>query len=297
MSTSPLWAQFGLISDYLGRLIPLSGQPILVIGTARSGSSWVGDVLSQSPKLLYLREPLTQTVNLTGSKPRFQPFSGNHVPELYGEHLEHAFRGIPMFSERIVKDKKRWSLHKRFGKRILIKEVYLSSLAYVLKTYTPKVIYLLRHPAAVACSWHQLGFETHPRSHWPEEYRKRCEPENFWVTMGTMQAYRQMDYLKVLRNYPDKVIVKYEAICLNPVDEFKKLYEFIDLAWTNDIENYVQQISRDASKIESKRPFSIKRNSVDYIDAWRQKIEADNLEKIKSAYLACDPTYYQQDEW
>jgi hypothetical protein len=85
-------------------------------------------------------------------------------PAAYAASARAAFSGLPSFAlpaerpTRIVRHPGQWSLRQRRQRRLVIKEINPFACEWLLKTYSPRVIYLVRHPAAVALSNARLGF-------------------------------------------------------------------------------------------------------------------------------------------
>jgi hypothetical protein len=87
-------------------------QPILLAGIPRSGSSWVGGVLSQAPGLAYCFEPDNEKTSvlayaLKQGLHRFPYFSDNTHHSRYLELWRLAFEGRRGRLERLLKPLKR----------------------------------------------------------------------------------------------------------------------------------------------------------------------------------------------
>lgn len=152
------WEKIPFINQLVVKAIPLSGKPALVISLPRSGSSWIGRILGGAPNATYLREPLTQSNLALGASSTVFYVDPQLPPHSYTQFADYAFTGLPAFSTGIVQTPSQWSLLSRINKRLVLKEVNPLALAWLCETYRPRIIYLVRHPAAVALSYWRLGW-------------------------------------------------------------------------------------------------------------------------------------------
>src|SRR5574339_403438 len=85
-----------LRSTFLARALPFQGPPVLVLSYPRSGSSWVGKILSASPDAAYLREPITRQYAERGA--RYAVVDVDRDPSALAAYRtlgDEAFGGIP----------------------------------------------------------------------------------------------------------------------------------------------------------------------------------------------------------
>jgi hypothetical protein len=297
------WARSALLRTVLTRLRRPLSPAILVVSLPRSGSSWVGNSLAFSRSAMYLREPITQSYlrRNGGGGPVFE-VSGE-PPAAYQSDADTAFRGVPAFDASIVKVPSQWSLIQRSERRIVIKEVNPLALGWILERYQPKVIYLIRHPAAVARSYFKMGWTPHggklferyfsagrlasSQPHYREFLR------SFWSEHGAVQAATLRFVLEKLDAYPDHRIVRYEDLCTNPVAVCRDLFQFSQLRWDDGVEERLraQAASDDAE------PYGTRRFSETMIHAWKDQLSGAIVSEIREAYLSYGLPYYRAEEW
>src|SRR3972149_1824290 len=139
------WARTGLPGLLLSRLFKVPSPTILVLSLPRSGSSWVGEILGSASNALYLREPMTQSHLAWDDKEITEVFvDPNAALKGYERYADAAFSGFPMFSRNIVRKPDQWSLFARHSRRLVIKEVNLLACEWLLKKYSPRVIFIVR---------------------------------------------------------------------------------------------------------------------------------------------------------
>ena len=117
---------------------------VLVVGSGRSGTTWLGNMIGQWPGFLSL----------------FEPFDYRHVPEINITSLRPYIRmnetSNPL--DDIIRNvllgkyKNAWTLSentRRFTWRILIKDIRINLLLpYIRQRFGNRIIYIIRHPCA-----------------------------------------------------------------------------------------------------------------------------------------------------
>jgi hypothetical protein len=126
---------------------------LLVISTGRSGSTWLGELLSRAPNCRLICE-----VFKSETSPLFVEFSRN----LYLDEGQENPK-IDLLIQRALSGKIRSKTsdqfnHSRRPTYRVLKEIYTTNLLPHISDLYPNVpiIYLIRHPLAVAWSWTQL---------------------------------------------------------------------------------------------------------------------------------------------
>lgn len=306
------WANFGQFSHYIDTAIPMANRPVLIISMPRSGSTWVGEILGSSEGAMYLREPINQTnqkaLDDESRKPIVCEVTAKSSPKLYLQACDTAFRGIPAFDEGIVPHPEQFSLNKRKEQTLIVKEVNPLGISWFIDKYRPKIIYLLRHPAAVAYSFYSLG--------WAIIYDRKKLDEvifpsgkdtldraalqrfstSFWSFSGAFQAIVAQHTMKILNQYDSCKIFRYEDLCLNPEQKFREMYQFCGLPWDEAVQ---ERLSKTTTSGKSYRPgeYSLNRNSSKMIEQWRTQIDAESLTLLKDAYLHYSPAFFQEPQW
>jgi len=299
-SIAAQWARFGLLSECLGKGLRPKSPPILVMSLPRSGSSWVGAVLGHNRYALYLREPLTQSRIRAGSNSVVFPVERSQSPPVYERAATHAFSGIPMFPPSIVPFSKQWRLWRRWRRRVVVKEVNPLALDWLIEQYHPRVIFLVRHPAAVALSYRQLGWTEGALNLPLVEDNLPCDAREagFWTRHGVFQGAVLQNALQALDGYGDAKIYRYEDICRNPIDSFRDMYDFADLPWNKSIRQYiVETTSEHTTASDSNNPYRVHRDTHAIAEAWRKKIEKRHVHKLREAFHRFSLSCYSAGEW
>jgi hypothetical protein len=277
--SSIYWARWGLISKLLALTVRPRKPPVLVLSLPRSGSSWVGETLGKASDALYLREPVTQSDSAFYYMGTVFPLDRPDVETAYRRLADKAFMGWPVFRREIIRFPGQWMLRWRCRRRLVIKEVNPLACDWYLRRYEPLVVWLVRHPAAVALSFQSKG--------WLGK-----EPGD-WAKHGEFQG-------KVLRAAWDAMdgcssctTVSYEALCADPIGGFKRLYAFAGLVWDDHIRSFIR--AKTSAEDESD-VWQTSRNSRLMIDAWRDQVSPEVLAALRGSYRRFNLLWYRKDE-
>lgn len=295
------WAYLPWFRKYVsGNYIPQS-PPVLVISMPRSGSSWVGDGLGLSPTALYLREPVTQTYlhSKDSDEPKLSVFEIDSTapPKSYFQAANLAFAGIPAFGASVVTNPQQWSPFRRRIKRLVIKEVNPLALAWLIGRYRPRVIYLLRHPAAVASSFERMGWTTGTLQQRLQSHATTvASTGSFWADQGSLQALALRTALHCLRSHTDFQIVRYEDLCMDPLKIFRDLYNFSELSWSDEVARRIDGMSKEQTSGDT-GDYGVHRESRTMTEKWRTEVSEQALAEIRQTYLLDNPEYYSEQDW
>lgn len=284
------WTNWGRSAVFIAKHLPPLSPPLLILSLPRSGSSWVGETLGRAPEAMYLREPFTQ------SRGEDDPFaydagewafdtSPDRQPAKYWQMAEFAFIGLPWFQRSSVVFPEQWSLMGRVRRRLVIKEVRSLINIWLVPRYRPRVIFLVRHPAAVALSYKTLGWG-------------QFNAVEKWRQHGEFQAHAQRIILDRLLEHPDYRVITYETLCADPLSQFKALFEFTQLTWTAQMEQHIQDRTMGEIDNEARHPYDLNRNSRRMIDSWRSRINAEELWALRMGYNSFTLPWYASDaDW
>jgi len=274
------WYQWGPLSAWLAQVRPPLSPPVLVLSLGRSGSSWVGDTLGRAGNALFLREPITQSLMPSGGTEPDEVIDP-HAPRADFERwATRAFMGLPVFPRGIVRYPEQWHYGQRHRRRLVIKDIKPFACAWLLHAYRPRLIYLVRHPAAVALSNMRLGF---------------IGGTEAWRHAGEHQGRAHRYVLDCLKNWQDYRIVQYEVLCADPLSTFRELFDFAELDWSEATETNILENSADGDRSV---PYSVARNSREMINAWRAEITVDALTELRLAFQAHNlPWYTSPGDW
>lgn len=293
---------------------------ILVTGSNRSGSTWVGKVLSQDTKVDNIIEPL----NINRIQ-RFKKVSINNwflkvddtaesqinqeAKKLFDYYMHttwinffkyafQSYEGHNIF--RSIKKK----LRRTLKPVKLVKDPQaLFSIPWLVSHYHIQPLVLIRHPAAYVLSikekeWWFNFDDLLQQEHFFEgdlkflkeevlAYGRKSKPtiiENASL-MWKICYYQVALYQK---KYPDWYFIKHETLSQNPVKEYKKIFNYFEIAFTSSIENYI--VSTTRAKVNSKHSRDAMANAI----KWKQKLSKEEKQIIYSIVKDVSGQYYEK---
>ena len=264
---------------------------MLVVSLPRSGSSWVGSVLGKAPGALYLREPVSERRRSTGAALTVVPVDPERPDPVVAAASAAAFAGVPAFPRGVLRAPRRWALHRRRRGRVVVKEVNPLALNYWVREHRPLVVLLVRHPAAVALSYRRLGWLGNPDVSADLER----PGASVWEACGRRQGLVQAEALEALDGYPDHRVVRYEVLCGDPVGQFRDLFRFVRLEWTDGVRRSVEASGAGGDRAVA---FGTRRDSRRMADAWRGTLGPAELADLRRGYEQAGlPWYAAADDW
>ena len=279
------WARLGPASTLLAKLAEPQRPPVLVLSVPRTGSSWVGETLGCAQDALYLREPMTQSClayfRQTGHPQEivYDPES-SAASEVFASAADRAFSGLPVFPRWVVTYPGQWDPRSRKKRRLVIKEVNPMACKLLVEQYQPRVILLVRHPAAVSVSYANMKWISRPLG--------RQQGENLGETFRTA--------LDSLAGYAKYTVVTYEELCAAPVSVFQRLYKFSALKWDDSSKAYIQRRTSGEDPVGRHHRYGTSRDSRSMIRAWVSQLSTEELEELRAGYSSFDLPWYQADE-
>jgi hypothetical protein len=186
-------------------------------------------------------------------------------PRLESYASDRAFAGLPAFLPITVWYPAQWRVADRRRRRLVLKEVNLLASEYFIQRYRPRVVFLVRHPAAVALSYKTLGWE----------------PDLDWRLHATRQGEALRYALDCLQSYPECRQIQYEELRADPASKLKEVCEFAGLEWGA------------AAQAEA-----LQREGIGPAGSWRSRVTAEQLKSVREAYGAFDLPWYRSDaDW
>lgn len=302
-------------------------RPILVTGTHRSGTTWVGKMLAAGASTAYISEPLNVL----------------HRPGVFHTKVKHWYQYIcednqdeflPSFRELLELDYRLWdeirSLRSRRdflrmgrdffifynglmrGQRVLLKDPFaVFSLDWFAKCLNCKIVVAVRHPAAFASSLKRLGwpFEFQDLLDQPllmrdflEPYRDQMAAARSDGIIGQSALLWNLIYRSVhtmLERNPDFIAVRHEDLARDPVHRFQDLYKALDLDFTRRVEKTIATASSSDNPVEPSRKniYAVKLDSRSNIDNWKKRLTPQEIAYIRKKTEEVSSLYYSDAEW
>src|SRR5579864_158368 len=135
---------------------PWSGEPILIAGAPRTGTSWTAKALSLGRGVRYLREPVSHRGDLNGELSASYRYllAGDDDPD-YAAVWESAITEVTKGSRRwLLAETRPWLRRVPFWPaRLLIKEVNCPlALEWLAEQFQMRIVVTIRHPCGYVAS-------------------------------------------------------------------------------------------------------------------------------------------------
>jgi len=290
---------------------------IFVTGAHRSGTTWVGQMMSLSTSVRYVHEPF----NI--DEPRIHPLKYwfeyvgddtpkdrqkavyNYINDLLKFNIKGLFKEFLMI--RGPRDVLRFfkSAYERIHKRPLIKDpLAIMSTEWIAKKFRADVIIMVRHPAAFVASikvkkWkhsfdHFLEQEDLMKKFAPFEKQIRDFTENPHDLIDQGILLWNLIYYRVTQlqsKNPKWIYVRHEDLSLNPVDEYKKIYKKTHIRFTPKIRKKI------LDSTTAKKSGRLVRDSKKNISTWKKRLTKEEIERIKEGTRDIWEKFYTEKDW
>jgi hypothetical protein len=302
-----------------------SVRPILVTGTHRSGTTWVGEMIARHPRVVYVWEPFNPGVPGSPVKYWF-----HHVTDEESEPFRAFLRPYLTFRYpwwAAVKERPRprrlagatlraalgwW--RRLFDYRPLMKDpIALFSSEWLARTYNMDVVVLIRHPAAFASSlkrleWHFLFAHLLEQRRLMEEYLEpfRDEIRRFsgWLPDIIDQAilvWRIMHHViaRYQRTHPEWIFVRHEDLSRAPLPGYQNLFDRLGLHLSPRLREAIETHSSSENPREAPERIAhqLKRDSKGNIWNWRSRLQPEEILHIRKGTEDVASLFYSDADW
>lgn len=295
---------------------PDSDRWIFVTGMIRSGTTFVGRVLSLPFEVDYLHEPFNGGRSLPDGKP-FVPryvrpgVTGPEVNE-YRSHLAKIFSydlTLPTVRDEndswfrkmvktVVKSRgpaclRLAKMNPLDGTTVLKDPVGKLTAEFLYREFGVRPVIVVRHPASLAASLKRVEW-------WPEMKDFHQEPElledyfrdeeAFLGTEWPSRLHEAMAHwrathkalLSQAATYDDWLVLTHEELSERPVETFGQLYERLDLRWTSSIERNIRALTGGSNTVEARdnRVMDLSRDSASIFELRRDSLDPTERREI-----------------
>ena len=286
-----------------------SRRPIIVTGCPRSGTTFVGKVIGQSPEVFYIYEPFNDEAPHHLRLPErfialdeesgaaFRPAIDELIAlgrpvTRWGKALRGAVEcraGEPDLAGRLAA---RALAYRRdsFGKarRVCIKDpLAFFAAEWMADTYDAQVVVMLRHPAGVISSYLALD--------WPSEMRAiaGCDipvanrdlarevaefrPDEHSALDGLLLQWRMfaMATLEMKKRRPDWIFLIHDRLCLEPEASMRDMFMRLDLDFSDDIAGRLRRDTTASARVGAAGHVQHRhsRDSRALVEDWRERLD------------------------
>jgi hypothetical protein len=288
------------------------GRPdrILVLGVARSGTTWLAAALGKTEGARVINEPDNVDADPArdaGGRLGFGPYPildrGQRAPQFRALwDLSFAARvprnGWQLKVGRLVLRLPR-RLRDPFLRRsaqavsalpgraphVVVKSIYaMLAVDWIAANYQPRIIVIQRNPLNVISSWAELGvhgFDLLARPRIADRYLHRLgvvppgpdasQLQRIAAWVGVLTTVLNEE----LERHPDWLLVTHEYLCADPETRIREVCEWAGLTWTPDAASFLAESNRPGEG------FSSVRITRDQPDRWRRRLSDEQVVEIE----------------
>jgi len=283
---------------------------ILITGTHRSGTTWVGKTVSLSSNIRYIEEPFNvsnpnkhigveikkwyehvpTSDNLLKIKKAFDQY-------LYGTPFSHAVN-------RCRSSEKKGLLLLRFLRhfrhflkhpRILIKDpIALLSADWLYETYKLQVVCMIRNPLAFAGSMKKAewGFDFvnfYNQQRLLHTKLLPYKPEIVYCHRNNVDIIDQASLLwnifhhviyEYQKKYPSWLFMRHEDLARSPVDGFEKIFNYLDAKLDHEVLEKINQFTSNANPAEGNSTEFGPRDARASLETWKNRLTIKEMERV-----------------
>jgi glycosyltransferase involved in cell wall biosynthesis len=320
----------------LGWLRPLvlyrkisNNRPILVTGPHRSGTTWVGRMLSVNGDVAYVSEPLNvwhrpgvfdakvdhwYTYVCRDNEKEYLNSFKQTLKLNY--HFWKEFRSLRSLKDvlRMIRDLTIFSFGRIGHRRVLLKDPFaVFSTPWFADRLNCDVVIVLRHPAAFVSSLKRLDWPFDFKDllaqpllmrDWLEPFRKEMEEvvKNPGDVIGQGSLlWRFICYAtqKTKESHPNFHVVRHEDLSLQPIKGFEKLYSRLELPYNSRVKTGILRAtsSDNPQEISLDSIYATKLDSVANLENWKQRLTKEEIDRIRLLTEDVARIYYSDIDW
>lgn len=302
-------------------------HPILVTGTHRSGTTWVGKMLAADSNTAYISEPLNR-LHRPGVLRAKVDLWYQYVCEDNEKDFLPAFHELLDFDYHLwdeIRSLRSWHDFLRMGRdfaifynglmrgqRVLMKDPFaVFSTEWFAKRLNCRVVVAVRHPAAFVSSLKRLNwpFDLQDLLDQPLLMRDHLEPFR-----GQIEKAQKSDAIEqwallwkliystvhaTLQRNPDFIAVRHEDLSLDPVKCYRDLYQNLGLDFTSRVEKVVLNSSSADNPREGSRKkiYAVKLDSRANMDNWKKRLTEDEIRRVREITQEVSAHFYPDAGW
>jgi Sulfotransferase family len=301
--------------------------PILVTGSHRSGSTWLGQMLAAGSEVGYIREPfsvLHRPGVLDVRFPYWFPYvcRENEQPYVqpvrdmlaYRFRMGAALRALrtPTDAAKMANDVRTFARYRRAGLRPLLKDpIAVFSAEWLAEAFGMEVVVQVRHPAAFVSSLKRYQW-THPFGDflaqpllirdllgpYEDEIREFAATERPPFDQAIL-LWRLIHHAVV--GFRDRhsgwVFRRHEDLAGDPVGGFRDLYDQLGLTYGAEAQAAVALATNSSNPAEASSDRTLRRDSRASIWTWKSRLTAEEIERVRAETEPLWKEFYSDGDW
>jgi hypothetical protein len=284
-------------------------------------------MISVAAEVGYIHEPFNSAIRI-GVNPRPTEFWFACLSDADAETYCEIFRDILEFKypfahnasrtrtardlAKLIKDQGLFAYHRIRNDRPLIKDpIAFFSSEWLAGQFDMQVVVLIRHPAAFCSSLKLMNWEFDFNNFlrqpllmekylypYEKEIKEFTRKEKDIIDQGILLwNCIHLTVKKYQERNADWVFVRHEDLSLDPCDQFRMLYETLDLKFTKRVKNIIEETSGIHNPVEQVPKKQFKRDSRKNIHNWKNRLSQAEVERIRLQTTDLSSLFYTDSEW
>lgn len=307
----------------------MTAPPILVTGSHRCGSTWVGKTLCRAPGLAYLDEPFHMNHRPGPCRASWDhwyaylteenagPFDAALADTLahrYSYGAEWKSLRSPRDVGRMLRDAGRAAGRRRRAERPLMKDpIAFFSAPWLARRFGMQVVVLVRHPAAFASSLKRLDWRFDFRN-WLDQDLLMRDWLGPWRDQLEAAASSGGDVIeeaalcwnviyevaeRMRQAHPDWLFLTHEELSMEPLTKFGELFEHLGVPFDPSIQEWLRSTTGADNPAEAPQgtAHALSRDSRANVRNWTKRLDADEVRRLRSATEAVTHVWYGDSAW
>ncbi len=307
-------------------------KPILVTGSHRSGTTWVGKMISACPSVAYINEPFSPEtyriyrgrcaakfiywntyVTDENEADFYQPIK-NTIEFRYNLGGQfNANRNFFDFKRMLKEYFIYWGYRSRNLVPLMKDPLAVFSAEWLANKFDMNVLVLIRHPAAFVSSIKRLnwGYNFYELLEQPLLMRDYLYPFEQEITESTALNKDIIDRAALLwkmiysvvskykKEHPDWIYMRYEDIAKTPIFCFEYLFNRFGLEFSDSVKATIEDYTAPSNPIDAPEGDGSlrKRNSKGNVWNWKNKLTQDEITRIKAQVEEVSNKFYSDEDW
>jgi len=310
-----------------------SKRPILITGSHRSGTTWVGRILAESPSLHYIHEPFNPNRYIRpcacGVKfTNWFQYISQENEAFYYKHIAHTIGISSNLVKDLIKTRHAKDLLRSFesygiyfkqkilNNRPLMKDpIAIFSTEWLASRFNMDVVVLIRHPAAFAGSLkrNNWSFQFSNFLKQPLLMKDHLYPFQSEITEYANKKHDIIDQASLLwkiiyntvieykKKHANWIFIRHEDISREPILCFQGLFSKLNLNFSENIKKTIIEYTESTNISELPKNnefFKIgKLNSKANIYNWKNSLTTSEIQKIKNIVKNVANRFYCEEDW
>jgi hypothetical protein len=310
--------------------MPDEKPPIVVTGAPRTGTTFLGTMLSLNRDVTYIYEPTSLRYGMRDvPAPMLYVRKGSRVEPTAIRMFDELFRGRGRFrhpdapgtpllrrtARRMLGSKVSLRYHRDalnpLRKRWLVKDPWAGFASeWLHQHYSAPTVVIVRHPVPTVISYQRLDwqFPLDEMQQMDELMADHLQPILGELDVTTLDPYENgavmwRCYYTALATFLDRnpgmIAVRHEDLSARPVEVLRGLYERLGLTFDTRVERLVNEHTRagNPGTATGETIHQLRRDSSAIATEWRAKVDPAIAARIRARVEPVAGRWYPDDEW